>query len=440
MSATTAIDIVSVPGAPGASGTPAPGGAQDEQLSFWDLLDIINPLQHLPMISSVYRRITGDEIQPAMQFLGGMLYGGVFSAATAVASMIVEDVSGRDIGEHVVAMLFGDDEPPAEDGVPVMVAEIAENKSLATGEPLSLLGAETPRMLAAPRPPWIDLAIAEAEAAMPAAGRNLPVMQPASIPLAMIEALDKYETLLDSRRREENERGDERQYQGSQARWTRAEDRRADAHNRRAELHPDFKIRAHAHAQLCQVVAPRDLAQQSKMWRRLLVERRNARQSDHRQRPFVTASSDERIGIGRQHPRFLRFLAGVDLDKATQPPARLRQLRGQLGRQLWSVDRLDDIEKAHSIADLVGLQCPDQMQFQIRPCATVIRPMVLRFLHPIFTESTLTRRQRGIDSGLRLPLAHGDQRHRLGRTSHVACGRFDAVMHAGEVSGDVYAG
>lgn len=202
MHASTDINAVAVTGSPAASHPAAPGGGDDQQLTFWDLLDIVNPLQHLPLISGIYRRITGDEIEPAMRFLGGALYGGVIGAAAAVASMIVEDVSGRDIGGHVIATLFGDDEEPATDGVAAAVAETAKTNLSATGAPQSLLGAA--------RPPWIDLAIIEAEAAKPAAGRDLPAMQPASIPLAMMEALDKYQTLLDARRREEDERKIER--------------------------------------------------------------------------------------------------------------------------------------------------------------------------------------------------------------------------------------
>ena len=35
--------------------------------SFHDLLDTINPLQHLPVVSTIYRAITGD--RPGLQFL-----------------------------------------------------------------------------------------------------------------------------------------------------------------------------------------------------------------------------------------------------------------------------------------------------------------------------------------------------------------------------------
>jgi hypothetical protein len=37
----------------------------DDGLSFWDVLDVFNPLQHIPLLNSVYREVTGDQITPA---------------------------------------------------------------------------------------------------------------------------------------------------------------------------------------------------------------------------------------------------------------------------------------------------------------------------------------------------------------------------------------
>ncbi|MEQ8427368.1 MAG: hypothetical protein RLT87_12835 [Gammaproteobacteria bacterium] len=54
---------------------------------FADLLDIINPLQHIPLVGSIYRHITGDEIKPVMKIAGGALFGGPLGAAISVASV-----------------------------------------------------------------------------------------------------------------------------------------------------------------------------------------------------------------------------------------------------------------------------------------------------------------------------------------------------------------
>ena len=50
-----------------------PRTAELEDVSFWDVLDIINPLQHIPLLSIVYREITGDTLHPTARVLGGAL-------------------------------------------------------------------------------------------------------------------------------------------------------------------------------------------------------------------------------------------------------------------------------------------------------------------------------------------------------------------------------
>jgi hypothetical protein len=185
------------------------------RITFWDLLDVINPLQHLPLVSGVYRRMTGDQILPTMRFLGGMLFGGPVGAATAVASMIIEDTSGKDIGAHAVAFLFGDDEtPPA---VPDAAADAGVAAAApATTAPVALVAADarpaqapaaiaTPPQRTAP-PPWVDLALIEA-GANPAAGVPVP---PMGVAAAMADGLDKYAVMMKARRAEQEDEAAQR--------------------------------------------------------------------------------------------------------------------------------------------------------------------------------------------------------------------------------------
>ena len=39
--------------------------------TFLDFIDMINPLQHIPLVGSAYRELTGDEIDPASRVIGG---------------------------------------------------------------------------------------------------------------------------------------------------------------------------------------------------------------------------------------------------------------------------------------------------------------------------------------------------------------------------------
>jgi len=74
-----------------------------EGWSFFDLLDIINPLQHIPIVSSIYRNITGDEIKPAARAIGGLLFGGPLGLASGVINGAVADATGHDLPETLFA-------------------------------------------------------------------------------------------------------------------------------------------------------------------------------------------------------------------------------------------------------------------------------------------------------------------------------------------------
>ncbi len=68
------------------------------------LLDVINPLQHMPVVGSLYREITGDEISQAASIAGGALFGGPIGLASATANAIFEQASGNDLMGHAVAL------------------------------------------------------------------------------------------------------------------------------------------------------------------------------------------------------------------------------------------------------------------------------------------------------------------------------------------------
>ena len=85
-------------------------GIPDREFSFGDLLDIINPLQHIPVIGSIYRSVTGDEISGPARIMGGMLYGGPIGLVAALVGTIAEQEAGQDLGEATLAAMFGGDE------------------------------------------------------------------------------------------------------------------------------------------------------------------------------------------------------------------------------------------------------------------------------------------------------------------------------------------
>ena len=71
--------------------------------SFSDLFDFVNPLQHLPVVGSVYRAVTGKKIESSAQIVGGLLYGGPIGLASAAFNVLLEGSTGRDVSGHVMA-------------------------------------------------------------------------------------------------------------------------------------------------------------------------------------------------------------------------------------------------------------------------------------------------------------------------------------------------
>ncbi len=80
----------------------------EDGFTFGDLVDLLNPLQHVPILSSLYRAVTGDDIAPASRMLGGGLYGGPLGLASAMVNAAVDEATGSDVGSHLIALLDSD--------------------------------------------------------------------------------------------------------------------------------------------------------------------------------------------------------------------------------------------------------------------------------------------------------------------------------------------
>lgn len=73
--------------------------------SFKDVLDVINPLQHLPIIGTVYREVSGDKISSTARVIGGALFGGPIGGGLAFADSIVESKTGSTVGEKLFKLV-----------------------------------------------------------------------------------------------------------------------------------------------------------------------------------------------------------------------------------------------------------------------------------------------------------------------------------------------
>ncbi len=95
-------------------------GTSAGEFTFDDFLDIINPLQHIPVVSTLYRAITGDEISPHARIFGDTLFGGPTGFLSAAASAIYEEIAGEDVGETMLAFFTGEsggDDPQFAEGM-----------------------------------------------------------------------------------------------------------------------------------------------------------------------------------------------------------------------------------------------------------------------------------------------------------------------------------
>lgn len=93
----------------------------DDGLGFEDVLDALNPLQHIPVVSSLYREASGDGISPIVSMASGALLGGPLGFLVAALSSGFELATGDSPAGHLFAM-FSEDTPS-----PTKVASLYQN-------------------------------------------------------------------------------------------------------------------------------------------------------------------------------------------------------------------------------------------------------------------------------------------------------------------------
>jgi hypothetical protein len=88
-------------------------------MSFGDFLDMVNPLQHIPVLSSIYRDATGDTINPVSRIAGDTMYAGIMGVASAGvgalaaigSEIFAANNDGQSAPSALVTALFGKDDP-----------------------------------------------------------------------------------------------------------------------------------------------------------------------------------------------------------------------------------------------------------------------------------------------------------------------------------------
>ena len=125
----------SVPGVPSsATGT---AGAQSPEGFFHHLWNVVNPLQHVPVIGTIYRAITGEHLDPVEKIAGDTLYGGLWGAVTSVADVAFEKLTGKDFEDTALA-LFKSGGPTRVASTKVTAPSITASPSLPSSDLPSL--------------------------------------------------------------------------------------------------------------------------------------------------------------------------------------------------------------------------------------------------------------------------------------------------------------
>lgn len=55
-----------------------------------DFIDLINPLQHIPVVGHIYRAVTGDQLSQEASVIGGALFGGPMGMIASTVNALIE--------------------------------------------------------------------------------------------------------------------------------------------------------------------------------------------------------------------------------------------------------------------------------------------------------------------------------------------------------------
>lgn len=86
----------------------------DGSFGWDDFIDLINPLQHIPVVAQIYRAVTGDQAYALSQFVGALPFGPI-SVASAVIDTTLRAQTGRDAGTDLAASILGVDNRTPEE-------------------------------------------------------------------------------------------------------------------------------------------------------------------------------------------------------------------------------------------------------------------------------------------------------------------------------------
>lgn len=98
----------------------------EDGFTLLDAIDIVNPLQHLPLVGTLYRELTDDTLDPFSRVAGSTLFFGPLGTAVSGLNVAMEEFTGKDMGGHMWALLNDTETQPAETDIALKSAEQQE--------------------------------------------------------------------------------------------------------------------------------------------------------------------------------------------------------------------------------------------------------------------------------------------------------------------------
>jgi hypothetical protein len=120
----------------------------DNGPSFHDVLDIINPLQHIPIINTIYRHLTGDEEGAVADVGGGALWMGPVGLVGALADLAVKSESGKSIGDNILSWLGLDDDDDTAKAAEAQTQQQVQQQAQQTAQQTAAVTAPLPAITA----------------------------------------------------------------------------------------------------------------------------------------------------------------------------------------------------------------------------------------------------------------------------------------------------
>lgn len=150
------VDLAALAAAPETGkGTKSPLSKSAETtnaLGFGELLDIVNPLQHIPLISNVYRAVTKDQISDGARFAGHALYGIALGGPIGLSAMVGYSI-GEDAVRQMAAAKAGPDNAPRPDtpsDVPLVTEDPVDGSRSIVTAPLDAAPIPKPNLVLQP--------------------------------------------------------------------------------------------------------------------------------------------------------------------------------------------------------------------------------------------------------------------------------------------------